>query len=144
MSLSGTETHLTSFLSDGDEAWATIERKLETNWRVLRVTTWSWMVPIIVAFLVAALFPRGRSRIRLGGTALRATFLGIIAVGVVGAALNDSGVVITAMALIYVGTFLVLILERRPFEDPVVFPPDPGDPDTTAAAVAPSAQEVRP
>ncbi len=123
MAISGTETHLTSFLSDGDGAWDTIRRKLETNWRVLRITTWAWMVPIVVAFLVAAMFPRGRSRIRMGGTSLRATFLGIIAVGTVGAALNDSGVVITAMALIYVGTFLVLILERRPFADPIVIEP---------------------
>ena len=135
MALTGTETHLTSFLSDGDGAWDTIRRKLETNWRVLRITTWAWMVPIVVAFLVAAMFPRGRSRIRMGGTPLRATFLGIIAVGVVGAALNDSGVVITAMALIYVGTFLVLILERRPFADPELIEP-------FAATAAPTPSEV--
>lgn len=139
MSLSGTETHLTSFLSDGGGgAWSTIRRKLETNWRVLRITTWSWMVPIIVAFLVAALFPRSNSRIRLGRSSLRATFLGIIGVGVVGAALNDSGVVITAMSLIYVGTFLVLILQRRPFADPLVIPPgganeEPGSDDDDAS-----------
>lgn len=131
-SLSGSETHLTSFLSgDWDAAWSTIRRKLETNWRVLRITTWSWMVPIIVAFLVAALFPRGDSRIRLGRSGLRATFLGILAVGVLGAALNDSGVVITAMSLIYVGTFLILILERRPFAEADVI--EPGHAPVTAA-----------
>jgi hypothetical protein len=121
MTMSGTDTHLSGFLAGGgDEALATIRRKLETNWRVLRITTWSWMVPIVVAFLVVALFPRRNPRIRLGGSSLRVTFLGIIAVGVVGGLVNDSGVVITAMSLIYVGTFLILMLERRPFSDPVV------------------------
>lgn len=126
-SLAGSETHLSAFLGgDASAAWSTVRRKLETNWRVLRITTWSWMVPIIVAFLVAAVFPRHNSRIRLGRSGLRPTFLGILAVGVVGAALNDSGVVITAMALIYVGAFLILILQRQPFADPTVIEPSPG------------------
>lgn len=117
----GAESHLTGFLTgSGDDAWATIRRKADTNLRVMRVTTWTWMVPIVVAFLVAAGFPRRNSRVRLGRDGLRATFLGLIAVGVVGGIVNDSGVVLTAMSLIYVGTLLVLVLRRQPYAAPVL------------------------
>jgi hypothetical protein len=121
------ETHLTKFLS-GDTAsiTETIQRKLETNIRVLGLTTWAWMVPIVLIFMARVLVVGKAGRWVFGRrNDVRLAFAGILAVGVVGALVNDSGVVITAISFIYVGAILALLFLRQPFAEPDVLDPTP-------------------
>ena len=120
------ETHLTKFLS-GDSAsiTETIQRKIETNIRVLGLTTWSWMVPIVLIFMFRVLVLGHAGRWVFGGRRnLRLAFAGVLAVGVIGALVNDSGVVITAISFLYIGAMLALLLLRQPFAEPEVLLPD--------------------
>ena len=122
------ETHLTKFLS-GDSASIveTIQRKLETNIRVLGLTTWAWMVPIVIIFMVRVLVVGKAGRWVFGARRdVRLAFAGILAVGVVGALVNDSGVVITAISFIYVGAMLALLVLRQPYAPPEVLEPSVG------------------
>ena len=121
------ETHLTKFLS-GDSAsiTETIQRKLETNLRVLGLTTWAWMVPIVLIFMARVLVVGKAGRWVFGRrNDVRLAFAGILAVGVIGALVNDSGVVITAISFIFVGSILALLFLRQPFAEPAVLEPVP-------------------
>jgi hypothetical protein len=112
-------THLANFVLDsreGDTFWTTVSRKWSTNQRVLRQSVWTWMVPIIAIFtgyvLVVA---RGWKQLLPPGSPLRAGVIGVLAAGVAGWLVNDSGIVVTALALVYLGPYLTLLaLERRP------------------------------
>ncbi len=107
-------THLGRFAADlfGGEGTAgtTISRKLATNLRVLGTSIWAWMVPIAAVFMLyvlvhldrgAELLPRGSAR-RIG-------VIAAIAVGLLGFAVNDSGVVVTALVFVYLGPYLTLL-----------------------------------
>ncbi|MFM7068376.1 MAG: hypothetical protein ACKOYM_02845, partial [Actinomycetes bacterium] len=103
-------------------------RKLETNLRVMRITTWTWMVPIIMVFILGTFVARGGSARWFGANrAWRTTFVSMIAFGVLGGALNDSGVVIPALVLVFVGALLFLVQVRYPFGAALVLgaPPVP-------------------
>ena len=54
----------------------------------------------------------------------RTTFLTLLGFGVVGGLLNDSGVAIPAMVLVYAGAFVLLVERRRPFAAPIVNAPE--------------------
>ena len=93
---------------------ATIGRKLDANIRIFRSSTWTWMVPIITGFFVWAATLGGGWRRWFGGQRVwRTTFLDVARTsGLLGGSMNDSGIAIPAMVLVYAGAF-VLLLERR-------------------------------
>jgi hypothetical protein len=119
-------THVTHFLAGGgDGVGATIARKLETNLRVLRVSDWSWMLAVVGGFVLASMGVGGRWRqawARWFGPASvwRTTLVLLLGFGVLGGAVNDSGVVIPAVVLVYVGAYVLLLQRRRPFAAPQV------------------------
>ena len=119
--LTGGSTHL-SRVASGD--WGalveTVQRKLATNLRVMRITTWSWMVPIVMIFMIGSILSSGGwkrwfGRDRVWGVGL----IGLLGFGLIGGALNDSGIVIPALVLVVVGSMMMMRV-REPFADPVV------------------------
>lgn len=115
-----------------------VRRKVATNLRVMRLTVWSWMVPIAAFFLLLSLTTSGTWRERFrGATDLRTGLMGLFVVGFLGGAVNDSGIVIPALALVYIGAFLMLVQVRKPFEAPEVrLPEDASPPIKPAPAVS--------
>ena len=120
--LTGGSTHL-SRVASGD--WGalveTVQRKLATNLRVMRITTWSWMVPIVMIFMIGSILSSGGwkrwfGRDRVWGVGL----IGLLGFGLIGGALNDSGIVIPALVLVVVGSMMLMMRVREPFADPVV------------------------
>ncbi|WP_229023212.1 glycosyltransferase [Actinomarinicola tropica] len=107
-------SHLARFvLASGDDQgnfWTTISRKWATNLRVLRQSIWAWMVPIIAVFaLYVLVVARGWRRLLPMGSAVRAAVIGTLATGVLGWLVNDSGVVVAALAFVYLGPLLTLL-----------------------------------
>jgi hypothetical protein len=101
-----------------DDGWEpfrnTVERKLAGNVRTFG-SPWTWVVPIVAVY---GLWVLGRARgwVRLlpPGSPLRAGAIGVLSAGLLGCALNDSGVVVTAVVFVYFGPFLTLLaLERE-------------------------------
>jgi Glycosyl transferase family 2 len=121
-------THLGRFVTDlangnGNSA-TTIARKAATNVRVFGASVWTWMVPIIAVFMLyllvyeergAELLPRGSPR--------RAGVIGALAAGLLGFAVNDSGVIVTAVVFVYLGPYLTLLALDADRGQPVLLPP---------------------
>jgi hypothetical protein len=116
-------SHLGRFVlasgDDQDTFWTTIDRKWSTNLRVLQRTIWTWMVPIVGVFaLYVLVVARGWRRLLPEGSAVRAGVVGVLATGLLGWLVNDSGVVVAALAFVYVGPLLTLLAlapgDRRP------------------------------
>jgi len=100
---------------------ATMARKAEANLQVLRASVWAWVVPVVAAFILGLLVwqlrvddllpPRSPRRIGV---------VAAVAAGVLGCAVNDSGIVVTAVVLVFVAPFLTLLalddgtIGRRP------------------------------
>ena len=107
-------THLGRVVSDTLEGHrglgTTIARKAEANVRVFRASIWAWVVPIVAAFVLGLLVrtlrlddllpPRSARRIGVGAA---------VAAGVLGCLVNDSGIVVTALVLVFVAPFLSLL-----------------------------------
>jgi hypothetical protein len=94
-------THLGRFatqLLDGD-AEVVIRRKLQANWFILTSSIWTWLVPVALGFLTFLALRRTgflhRLQRRVPG--VRPCLFGALVVGVLGFALNDSGVAVPAM-----------------------------------------------
>lgn len=115
-------SHVSAFVQGGPAAMAsTIARKIDANVRIFRSSTWTWMVPIIFGFFVWAATVGGGWRRWFGGQRVwRTTFLMLLGFGVLGGLMNDSGVAIPAMVLVYAGAFILLIERKQPFAPPVV------------------------
>lgn len=119
------QTHLARLFEDVRERGAevfmsTLERKAAANLRVFRSTIWTYFVPPALAVMFYLLWrPRGRWRdLALRYPRLRAGLVGGLVLGVLGFAVNDSGIVIPAVVLSFlVPLALVLHLcmqERAP------------------------------
>lgn len=118
-------THLGRFAADlfggEDTAGTTISRKLATNLRVLGSSIWAWMVPIAAVFMLYVLVHLGRGEELLPrGSARRVGVIATISAGLLGFAVNDSGVVVTALVFVYLGPFLTLIALHREGEPVLV------------------------
>jgi len=99
-------THLGSFFTDVRERGGgvfidTVERKARTNLRVFRSTIWTYLVPPALAVIAYLLFrPLGSwRRFAEEYPRLRAGLIGGLVLGVLGFAVNDSGIVVPAMIL---------------------------------------------
>lgn len=96
------------------ELFTTVARKAEANVRLLRLTPWSWVVPVIVGFLLYVLVPRRKwAELLPPRSPLRLGVLAALAAGALGFAVNDSGVVVFALVLVELGPLLaILALDR--------------------------------
>ena len=94
-------THLGRFAHQlvNGEAGVTVRRKVQANLSILTSSVWTWLVPVCLAFVTFLLLRRTgylhRLQRRVPG--VRACLLGSLIVGILGFALNDSGVAIPAM-----------------------------------------------
>jgi hypothetical protein len=113
-----TRTHLgrlvTEIGTDGFGALTTtMSRKLAVNFRTYR-SPWSWTVVIIAVYMLYVLgWARGWRDLLPARSALRAGVVGTLAAGLLGYAVNDSGVVVTAVVFVYLGPFLTLLALAR-------------------------------
>jgi hypothetical protein len=104
----------------------TVARKAEANVRVFRASIWAWVVPIVAAFVLGLLVwqlklddllpPRSARRIGV---------VAAVAAGVLGCLVNDSGIVVTALVLVFVAPFLTLLAlsDERDRGRPVLLEP---------------------
>jgi hypothetical protein len=108
-------THLGRVVTDvhhagGSSFLTTVARKVATNLRVLKTTVWAWLVPIIAAFLLYLLvWERRMGHLLPRGSPLRIGVIAALGAGLLGFAMNDSGVVITALVYLYLGPYLTLL-----------------------------------
>lgn len=122
-----TRTHLGRLVgdiaTDGFSAFSTtVRRKLAVNFRTYR-SPWSWTVVIIALYMLYVLgWARGWRNLLPPGSALRAGVVGTLAAGLLGYAVNDSGVVVTAVVFVYLGPFLTLLALLREKDDVTVTP----------------------
>jgi hypothetical protein len=119
-------SHLGRFvLASGEDQsnfWTTISRKWATNLRVLQRSIWAWVVPIIAVFaLYVLVVARGWRRLLPVGSAVRAAVIGTLAVGLLGWLVNDSGVVVAALAFVYLGPLLTLIVLDPEFRPAILY-----------------------
>ncbi|MDP8992932.1 MAG: hypothetical protein M3N31_07790, partial [Actinomycetota bacterium] len=71
---------------------------------------WTWTVPVITIYgLYVLTRARGWSKLLPAHSSLRAGAVGMLAAGLLGCAVNDSGVVVTALVFVYIGPFLTLL-----------------------------------
>ena len=132
-----TRTHLGQLVERvQDQGWepftTVLARKAAGNVRTFG-SPWTWAIPIITVYCLYVLMRnRGWSKLLPARSALRAGAVGMLAAGVLGCAVNDSGVVVTAVIFVYIGPFLTLLaVERDP--GPVLLEPHPAPPAATAA-----------
>jgi hypothetical protein len=114
-------THLGRLLermgTDGFSAFSdVVQRKLDENLAVLPTSIWVPVVPAVLAFL-AWLAWGGASRLevmRARAPELRPALAGVLVVGVLGFALNDSGIAVPAMVLGVLNPVLVFLALEWP------------------------------
>ena len=128
------QTHLARFVTetvaDGDLGTA-VGRRWAANTRMFTQSAWTWTV-LPLALAIAAAVARSRwlrERAPLGRST-RIAVLGALAAGVLGWVLNDSGVVVTAMVLIFVPAVLLVAATEHVagWVGPVPAPGDVGRP----------------
>ncbi|HVE46572.1 MAG TPA: glycosyltransferase [Acidimicrobiales bacterium] len=91
----------------------TVNRKVAANMRTFR-SPWTWTIPIVALYMLFVLgFARGWSQLLPPRSAVRAAVVGVLAAGLLGYAVNDSGVVVTALVFVYIGPFLTLLALQR-------------------------------
>lgn len=87
---------------------------------------WVWGLAVLaISLITVVVLDRNWHRILPVGSALRAGVVGTLAAGLLGYAVNDSGVVVAALILVYLGPFLTIVaLDREvgPLELPVASP----------------------
>ena len=121
-----TRTHLGRLAADvgsnGLGAFTTTaSRKLSVNFRSYR-SPWSWTVVIVAVYMLYVLgWARGWKELLPPGSAVRAGVVGALAAGLLGYAVNDSGVVVTAVVFVYLGPFLTMLALARE-RDPDLVP----------------------
>lgn len=117
-------THLGRLVEDVRETGlatftTTASRKLAVNFRSYR-SPWSWTVVIIAAYMLYVLgWARGWRDLLPARSPLRAGVVGALAAGLIGYAVNDSGVVVTAVVFVYLGPFLTMLALAREHQQPV-------------------------
>jgi hypothetical protein len=100
-----------------DDGWSAFEtvvvRKLDANLSVLTSSVWTLMVPLALAVAAYLLWVApGRLRRLRDEPALRTALPGLGVAGVLGFALNDSGIAVPGMMLGVVGASLAYLLVR--------------------------------
>jgi hypothetical protein len=111
-------THLGQLASDIrsqglEPLTTTASRKLATNLRTYK-SVWMWVI-VIIALYMAFFVAWGRlwARMLPKGSALRAGVVAVLAAGLAGNFLNDSGAVVTALVFVYMGPLMTLLALRH-------------------------------
>jgi hypothetical protein len=106
----------------------TVSRKIGANLHGLGQSFWTAVTPVVAVVLLVALLwtPWGR-RLAPRGTPLRVGLLAAVAAGLIGFAVNDSGVIVVAMALVEVGPVVALLAlaQAEPPGRPALLEPVP-------------------
>jgi hypothetical protein len=119
-------THLgqlvTSMRNHGSGTFTTtVSRKFATNLRTYK-SIWLWAIVIIAAYMVFFFaWARGWSRLLPQRSPLRVGVIAVLAAGLAGNFLNDSGAVVTALVFVFLGPFLTMIALHQERGEPVVF-----------------------
>lgn len=120
-------THLGRLVADmRDQGWepftTTVNRKLAGNLKTFG-SPWTWTIPVITAYMLFMLaWARGYQRVLPRGSALRAAAVGMLAAGVLGNVVNDSGIVVTALVFVYLGPLMTTAALARERGEPVLLP----------------------
>jgi len=100
----------------------TLARKAEGSLRTFG-SPWSWALPVVTLYgLYVLLRARGLPELLAKGSPLRAGALAMVAAGLLGCVVNDSGVVVTAVVFVYIAPFLTLLVLHRPAEPVLALP----------------------
>jgi hypothetical protein len=108
-------THLGRFASDLfdnglSELTDTFLRKQGANLRILQVSIWTWMIPIVAGFLLYVLvYERRWASLLPRGGPMRAGVVAVISGSLLGFLANDSGPIVIALFFAYLGPFLTLL-----------------------------------
>ncbi|CAN5832191.1 hypothetical protein BH23ACT2_BH23ACT2_07660 [soil metagenome] len=133
-------THIGRFFlrsGDGDLVRSTLERKWDTNMRVLRESLWAWLIPVIAGFSIYVLIVvRGWQRLLPQGSPERTGVIATLAMGVTGWLVNDSGVMVLALASLYLGPYVLLLALRGDALARGASEPSQGSADSGDALVA--------
>ena len=111
-------THLGRLAADtldhgSGSLFTTMARKTSVNLRILRQSVFTPVVPVVaVALLVLALRKGPLDRLAPPWSPARIGLVAALAAGLLGFAVNDSGVIVTALVLVEVGAFLALLALR--------------------------------
>jgi hypothetical protein len=118
-----------------DPMVTTIARKLEGSLRTFE-SPWSWAIPVIALYGLYLLL-RGRRLPPLltGRSTLRVGAIAMVAVGLLGCLVNDSGVVVPAVVFVYVAPLVTLLVLHRPAK-PVLLPARPAPAGAAAGATS--------
>lgn len=98
-------------LKSGDGSlFATLARRAEVTLDVVSQNFWTAVTPVIAVLVLVTLLrvPWARSRVP-PGTPIRVGLLAALAAGLLGMAVNDSGVIVVAMVMVCVGPVLALL-----------------------------------
>ncbi|HEX2046359.1 MAG TPA: glycosyltransferase [Acidimicrobiales bacterium] len=104
-----------TFRSGDDSVVDTVVRRAEVTASAIGRNFWTAVTPVIaVGVLVVLLCSRRARQLVPPGSPGRAGVLAALAAGLIGMAVNDSGVVVVAMVLVSVGPFLALLALAEP------------------------------
>lgn len=147
-------THLGRFTADlldngPSELATTFLRKQDANFRILQVSIWTWLIPIVAGFLLYVLvYERQWSSLLPRGGALRAGVVAVISGSLLGFLANDSGPIVIALFFAYLGPYLTLLALHRKWGRPEMLtaradePLPPLDPDERALPPDPLVDRV--
>lgn len=111
----GQRTHIGRFFlssGDGTVVQDTLARKWSTNMKVLTRSPLAWAVPLIAGVgFVAVASGRAWRRVLPLGSPERTGVTATLAMGFVGWILNDSGVVVLALASVFLGPYILLLAQ---------------------------------
>jgi len=136
----GTRTHLGRLAAEVAEDGVqpllnTIARRASVTLEAVRTSVWAWAVPVVAALLLHRLvWRRWGTPLLPAGSPVRIGAVAVLAFGLLGSAVNDSGVVVLAVALVYVAPLLALpALADDPGRVVLREPPPPAPGPTVAA-----------
>ena len=103
----------------------TSARRAEITVDNVGLSFWTAVTPVIAVLVILVLLRDRRARAFVPpGTPVRAGVLAALAAGLIGMAVNDSGVIVVAMVLVVVGPCLALLaLADPPAPRPVLLEP---------------------
>lgn len=88
----------------------TFLRKQAANFRIFRVSIWTWMIPIVVSFaLYLLVWARGWTKLLPLGSPLRVGAISVMSAALLGFIANDSGPVVIALFLVYLLAYLATV-----------------------------------
>ncbi|MGI8809275.1 MAG: hypothetical protein ACR2KK_15845, partial [Acidimicrobiales bacterium] len=105
-----------TFRSGEGSLLATLARRAEVTLDVVGQSFWTAVTPVIAVLTLAVLLRSSGARTLVPpGSPARVGLLAALAAGLIGMAVNDSGVVVVAMVMVLVGPFIALLaLADRP------------------------------